>query len=193
MDEIKPLSPYAESKRQSELLIKEYSNIHGISGVSLRLFNVAGADIINGIGECHEPESHLIPLAIRRSTKNHDFKIYGKSYPTPDGSCVRDYVHVLDVVQAIRRSIDLLNNRPGGYYDVFNVGSGRGTSVCEVIGIIDSFITSEKPVVTCPPREGDAASLVADLTKSAKELNYWPSHDINKIISDAIIWETRSL
>lgn len=180
-----PTNAYGESKLLVEHMLTWIHRIHGLRYASLRYFNVAGA--VAGRGEAHEPESHLIPLILDVALgRRPNIKIYGKDYPTPDGTCIRDYVHVGDLADAHILAFEALATRPRLIY---NIGNGKGFSVREVVESVRRVTGNPIPVVEEPRRPGDAAVLVASSKKIIDELGWKPQHTtLDDIVSSAWIW-----
>jgi UDP-glucose 4-epimerase len=169
----RPVNPYGESKLMVERLLYWYSSIHGCAAVALRYFNAAGADPDGELGERHEPETHLIPLALSAASgSTRSLDIYGTDYPTPDGTAIRDYLHVNDLAEAHVAALRYL--QAGESSDVFNLGTGAGYSVREVVKMVEQVTGKKVPVQECARRSGDPASLVADASKAARVLNWRP-------------------
>ena len=182
----RPINPYGESKLQFEKILKWYDEIHGIRFVSLRYFNAAGAT--ERYGEDHRIETHLIPniLKVALGQKEH-VEIYGTDYSTPDGTCIRDYIHILDLAQA---HILALNQTESAFY---NLGTGGGTSVREVIATCEKVTGKPIPVVEKPRRPGDPPMLIASSEKIRRELGWNPQYQsIEKIIESAWAWHVRN-
>jgi len=179
-----PVNPYGESKAVAERLLRWYDSQCGLRYVSLRYFNAAGAT--EALGEDHRPETHLIPVVLEVAAgKMPSLEIYGTDYPTPDGTCIRDYVHVSDLAQA--HSLALERTRKGSA--VYNVGNGQGFSNGEVIETARRVTGHPIPVREAPRREGDAAVLVASATKVKEELGWEPRFpDLESIIESAWRW-----
>jgi len=179
-----PVNPYGESKAVAERLLRWYDSQCGLRYVSLRYFNAAGAT--EALGEDHRPETHLIPVVLEVAAgKMPSLEIYGTDYPTPDGTCIRDYVHVSDLAQA--HSLALERTRKGSA--VYNVGNGQGFSNGEVIETARRVTGHPIPVREAPRREGDAAVLVASATKFKEELGWEPSFpDLERIVESAWRW-----
>jgi UDP-glucose-4-epimerase GalE len=175
-------NPYSASKLACEYAIKQ----SGLKYVIFRYFNLAGADPENDIGENHEPETHLIPRIFQNL---NSFELYGDDFDTPDGTCVRDYVHVSDVADAHISGIDYLMN--GGESQLMNLGTGKGHSNLEIMGLICERLHLDIKYETLPRREGDPARLVADITLAEKVLNYRPKHDIISILKTAYEWHKK--
>lgn len=184
-----PINPYGRSKMMTEMAIEDYSKAYGLGYTILRYFNVAGAHPDGTIGEDHHPESHLIPriLAVALNAKN-PVNIYGTDYPTPDGTCLRDYVHVVDLARAHVLAIE--NTRPG-QGDVFNLGSEKGFSVREVLSACEQATALKLPVKEEGRRPGDPPALVASSRKAYEVLNWRPQYpEINSIVKHAWQWHS---
>jgi len=184
-----PINPYGETKLAVEKALKSLSESGDIDYVALRYFNAAGADPSGLIGESHNPETHLIPLVLKTAKgERESIKIFGSDYPTPDGTCIRDYIHVNDLAQAHLLALEYLLD--GGKSDVFNCGYGVGYSVKEVIDTAKRITGIDFKVENAERREGDPAVLVADSEKIKSGLNFSPKHnDIEFIIKTAWNWE----
>lgn len=183
----KPINPYGESKLMFEKILEWYSLIYGVKSVRLRYFNACGAGF--NIGELHIPETHLIPLILQAAKGERDsISVFGTDYDTKDGTCVRDYIHVLDLADAHYKAIDLLNDK-SFETDYFNLGSGRGVSVKEVIGLVKEVVGMDFKVDYEKRRLGDPAVLVADPRKANIELDWRVGFDMKRIIVDAWNWE----
>ena len=189
--ETRPENPYGESKLMMEKMFAWADAAHGLKYVSLRYFNVAGADLSGNIGEAHKVETHLIPLILQVPLgKKERISVYGTDYPTKDGTCVRDYVHVMDVVDAHILALNHLRN--GGSSDVINLGSGEGFSVMQIIDVARRITGHAIPVLVEERRLGDPSVLVASCDKAKRILNWTPKHtDVETIISDAWRWHQR--
>lgn len=187
----RPINPYGESKLFVERALRWYGTAHGMGSVALRYFNAAGADPEVELGEEHDPETHLIPLAIGAALgRRAPLQIYGTGYPTPDGTAVRDYVHVSDLADAHVRALDYLE--AGGESTAFNLGTGRGYSVREVVAAVERIARRELPRRESAPRPGDPPILVAEPGRSRKLLGWTPRHsDLDTIIATAWRWHTR--
>ena len=185
-----PVSPYGDSKVMVERLLHWFEEIHGLPSISLRYFNASGADAESGLGEEHEPETHLIPLLFRAILTGKPATIFGDDYPTPDGTCIRDYIHVNDLAQAHILAVESL--LAGGRPDAFNVGTGSGYSVREVVSAVEEVTGKKVPYVVGPRREGDPAELVADSTKLRHTLNWTPRESaLHDIVSSAWDFERK--
>jgi UDP-glucose-4-epimerase GalE len=186
-----PINPYGFGKLACERMIDDFERAYGLRSVRLRYFNAAGADPDGDIGEHHDPETHLIPLAIDAAIRRREAVfIFGSDYPTPDGTAIRDYVHVVDLANAHVRAVDHL--LAGGPTVALNLGAGRGTSVAEIIACVRTVTGRDVPVREAPRRAGDPAVLVADpaLAKSRLEWSARRS-DIASIVADAWRWHER--
>ena len=186
---IDPLSPYGSTKFMMEQAIKDYASIYNLKYTIFRYFNVAGADIDCEIGEIHDPEPHLIPRVIKAAIdKNSKIEIYGNDYPTHDGTCIRDYIHVVDIARA--HIYALKNHMKGNVKNsVYNLGSGnKGYSVLEIISYLE-FKFGEIEKCIKEKREGDAISLYSNIEKVQKKLNWSPKFSsLENIIETAISW-----
>jgi len=188
-----PINPYGETKLMIEKILKWYANSKEFFNfIALRYFNAAGADIYNEIGESHNPETHLIPLAINSVlNKNGPLKVFGTDYPTPDGTCIRDYIHVTDLADAHIRAIQYAKNMKTSNY--FNLGTGIGHSVKEIINMVEKVSGKKCQVLLTDRRAGDPATLIADASKANKLLEWAPQFsDIETIIQTAWNWQSRS-
>lgn len=186
-----PENPYGESKLMVEKLMKWYQVTYGLGSVALRYFNAAGAALDGLKGENHDPESHIIPNIINSLLQNKPFNLFGNDYKTKDGTCVRDYIHVLDLVEAHVLTIAKLKSNLGNY--VYNVGTGSGYSNKEVIEAVEKVTGKKMNVVISKRRPGDADELVADVTKIKTELNFNPKYsDLETIVSSAWQWHSKN-
>jgi UDP-glucose 4-epimerase len=184
-----PINPYGESKRVCERMLSAFDDAYGLRYAALRYFNASGADPDGRIGESHDPETHLIPIVLQVATGVRDsVAVYGDAYQTPDGTCVRDYIHVRDLAQAHARALDRIVG--GGASAVYNLGSGTGHSVHEVIEVCRSVTGHTIPMQVAPPRPGDPPVLVAASGKATSELGWSPQHqDLREIVETAWRWE----
>jgi len=182
-----PVNPYGVSKLFFENALEAYGRAYGLRSVSLRYFNAAGADESGEIGELHEPETHLIPLALAASTTNgSELQVYGSDYPTPDGTCVRDYIHVNDLADAHVRALQHLER--GGDSLAINLGTGRGHSVLEVIQAAESATGRPVRRTIGPRRPGDPPILVADPAKAQSVLGWTAKRNLADIVASAWTW-----
>jgi UDP-glucose 4-epimerase len=186
-----PINPYGRSKWMVEQMLEDYDRAYGLKSVCLRYFNAAGADPAGELGECHEPETHLIPLILQVASGRRPYiGVYGEDYDTPDGTCVRDYIHVSDLCDAhllaLRRLLE------GGGSARYNLGNGNGYSVREVIDAARRVTAHPIPVVAGPRREGDPPVLVADARAARAALGWQPRFgDLDTIVAHAWAWERR--
>ena len=187
-DRTQPTNPYGEAKLAMEKMFKWTSEAHGIKYVALRYFNACGADESGTIGEAHNPESHLKPLILQEANgKREHISIFGTDYPTEDGTCIRDYIHVTDLADEHILAVKYLMN--GGESDIFNLGNGVGFSVREVIETARKVTGHPIPAVETPRRAGDPAQLIASSEKAKKILGWKPCHDtLEEIIASAWNW-----
>ncbi len=186
-----PVNPYGASKLMIERMLADFEVAHGLRSRCLRYFNAAGADAEGELGEDHDPETHLIPLAIRAARQvGPDLAIFGTDYPTPDGTAVRDYIHVTDLADAHVRALeDLL---AGGASGVLNLGTGRGYSVREVVRAVEAVGGRPVPVREAPRRAGDPPVLVADAARAMARLGWRPGHSsLEEIVASAWRWHER--
>ena len=185
-----PINPYGESKRMGERLLRWFGECHGLRWVALRYFNAAGADPEGELGEVHEPETHLVPLVIGAALGSRPpVRVFGTDYPTPDGTAIRDYIHVVDLAQAHVRALEYLWE--GGASDAFNLGTGTGHSVRQVIGTVERVGGREVPFVEAPRRSGDPPELVADTAKAKRVLGWQARWDLEGIVKTAWRWHSR--
>jgi UDP-glucose 4-epimerase len=182
---LEPTNAYGESKLLVEHMLRWFNRVHGFRYASLRYFNVAGA--IEGYGEAHEPESHLIPLVLDVALgRRQKIKIFGSDYPTHDGTCIRDYIHVRDLADAHLLALAALETRD---HVIYNIGNGQGFTVREVIDSVWRVTGRPVPVEECPRREGDPAVLVAGSEKIKQELGWQPKFtDLDAIVASAWEW-----
>lgn len=185
---IAPINPYGESKRAMEKLV---AAVEGLSWVVFRYFNAAGADPEGETGEWHEPETHLIPNILRFAAGiGEPLKMFGDDYPTPDGTCIRDYIHVNDIAAAHVSALGYLDRHPGGH--VFNLGTGTGYSVREVIDTARQVTGHAIPVIVEPRRPGDSAVLVADAAKVRAAFDWTARATLLDQVRDAWGWVTKN-
>lgn len=186
---LNPINPYGAGKLAGERMIQDFSRAYGLRSVSLRYFNAAGADPDGEIGEAHRTETHLIPLVLgtalgARSTVS----VFGTDYPTSDGTCVRDYIHVSDLAEAHVLAMEYLRERPGA--QAFNLGTGTGATVAEIIGAARQITGRRIETRLEPRRPGDPAVLVADASRARSVLGWTPRRsDLEKLISTAWKWQ----
>jgi len=182
--ETNPTNPYGATKLAIDHMITEEAKNHGISAASLRYFNVAGAlKAQRGwLAERHNPETHLIPNVLR-STEANPVKIFGTDWPTEDGTCIRDYVHVIDLIDAHIKALNSLG-QPG--HEIYNLGSGSGYSVREVVKAASDAIGHQIPFVDSPRRAGDPAVLIADISKAKRMLDWSPTRNMTTMVADTL-------
>ncbi|MCI0742478.1 MAG: UDP-glucose 4-epimerase GalE, partial [Gemmataceae bacterium] len=185
-----PINPYGQTKLAMERALSDYARAYDWGYAALRYFNASGASHDGSIGEDHEPETHLIPLAIYAAMgKRPHLEVFGTDYPTPDGTCVRDYIHVEDLAEA--HLLALENLKPGQEMK-YNLGTGRGNSVREVIQAVEEVSGKKVPVKEGPRRAGDPPALVASSDKVQKELGWRPKYtDIKAIVQSAWNWHSK--
>jgi UDP-glucose 4-epimerase len=186
---IAPVNPYGESKVMVETMLRWFDSVHHLRSVCLRYFNACGADPEGGLGEEHDPETHLIPLMLRAVVTGEPFTVFGGDYDTPDGTCIRDYIHVNDLAEAHILAVEAL--LAGGASDSFNVGTGCGHSVMEMIRAVEQITGRKAPCVVGARREGDPPALVANADKLRAGLGWTPRYaDVRDIVSSAWRFET---
>ena len=182
-----PINPYAKTKLMIEQILADYETAYNFKSVALRYFNAAGDSPDGDIGESHSPEPHLLPLILETALqKRKHIGIYGDDYPTPDGTCIRDYIHVDDLADAHVRALEYL--LAGEKSTIINLGTGTGNSVREVIRIAEEVTGREIPFVMSPRRPGDPAILVADNKKAKEVLGWEPKYDIRGNLQTAWNW-----
>lgn len=190
-DTCNPVNPYGKTKLVGEYMLQDYTHAYHMRAIILRYFNVAGALPEYGLGECHDPETHIIPLIFRAAQEQKPFSIFGTEYQTKDGSCVRDYIHVLDIAYAHLHALEQMYN--GCPSDTFNIGSGRGISVKELISVVQENCNLLIPSTLQSARAGDPAYLVADISKAANIIDWRPRYsDINFIVRSAYLFYQQS-
>ncbi|MBS1963661.1 MAG: UDP-glucose 4-epimerase GalE [Bdellovibrionales bacterium] len=189
-----PINPYGETKLEAERLLAAYGEKHGLRAIALRYFNAAGAEDGGRVGEIHDPETHLIPNVLAAGLAGRPVSIFGDDYPTPDGTCVRDYVHVSDLAQAHAAAADrMLAEAPGtAGFEAFNLGSAAGYSVKEVVAEAERVLGNKIAVRVEPRRPGDPAKLVAIADRARKTLGFVPRPDaLASILKTALAWEKK--
>ncbi len=189
---LRPVNPYGESKLATERAIRWYAEAYKIHAAALRYFNAAGADAEGHIGEAHENETHLIPLVLDAAAGHSGpVRMFGDDYDTPDGSCIRDYIHVTDLADAHLRALHHMSEGHPGL--TLNLGTGQGLSVLEVIRAVERVTNRAVPVSIAPRRSGDPPRLVAATGRAKSELGWVPSHsEIENIVATAWSWKLRS-
>ncbi len=188
-----PVNPYGRTKHMAEKLLADYGRVHGLGYTCLRYFNAAGSDPDGMLGERHTPETHLIPLALQAASGRRPcVTVFGTDYDTPDGTCIRDYVHVTDICRAHLRAMDRLC--AGATSGAFNLGSENGYSVREVVQAVSRVTGRPVPVVETGRRRGDATRLVADARLARSELAWSPRYpDLDTMIAHAWAWEQKTV
>lgn len=186
-DRKEPTNPYGESKLMVERMLTWFDKAHQLRSISLRYFNAAGATLDGRLGEDHEPESHLVPNLIKAIQENREFILHGDNYKTPDGTCIRDYIHVLDLAEIHILTLEALVK--GHQTDVFNAGTGLGYSNKQVIAVTEKVTGKKVKVRVGSRRPGDADELVADAGKFQKEFSWQPQYsNLEKIVETACLW-----
>lgn len=183
-----PINPYGRTKLACEWMLRDAEVAHGLRFAALRYFNAAGADPAGEIGERHDPETHLIPLTLMAASgQGGPLKIFGTDYPTPDGTCIRDYIHVDDLARAHLLALDHLEG--GGGSLALNLGTGQGASVHQVVAAVERVTGRKVPVELAPRRPGDPAELTADPSLAAEELGFTARfRDLDEIVAHAAPW-----
>lgn len=190
----RPINPYGETKLAVERMLEELSKTRGLQAVALRYFNAAGAEDGLRVGECHEPETHLIPNVLRAAWEQREVTVFGDDYPTPDGTCVRDYVHVSDLARAHEAALSKLAALPegAGFFRDYNLGSATGSTVLEIVRACERETGREIRVKRAARRAGDPPRLVADSRRATAELGFRNREDaLGSIIRSAWAWERR--
>ncbi len=188
---VAPVNPYGRTKAAIEQVLGDYGAAYGLRSYRLRYFNAAGAAADGSLGELHEPETHLVPLALHAAVTGAPLRVFGTDYPTPDGTCVRDYVHVEDLADAHVRALDRL--RAGAEGAALNLGTGSGTSVREVLESVERVSGRAVPTIDAPRRPGDPPFLVAAPGRAQSELGWSPAQPgIDAIVASAWRWHSRS-
>ena len=188
-----PINPYGASKQIVERMLSDFGAAHDIRSVALRYFNAAGADLDNETGESHDPETHLIPLVLDAvSDRRPDVSIFGSDYPTPDGTCIRDYIHVSDLADAHVKALQALER--GSPSRAYNLGNGRGFSVREVVDTVERVTGLSVPAKLGDRRPGDPARLISDASRARSELGWEPRiAELDQIIRSAWAWHQRQV
>lgn len=186
-----PINPYGRTKLMVEQALADYDRAYGLKSVCLRYFNASGADPEGQLGERHEPETHLIPLVLQAASgRRPHIGVFGRDYDTPDGTCIRDYIHIEDLCSAHWLALQSLMGGAGS--QAYNLGNGHGFSVQEVIDTAQRVTGRKVPVVNEPRRAGDPARLVADASLVRQQLGWQPKFaDLDTIVAHAWAWETR--
>jgi UDP-glucose-4-epimerase GalE len=184
-----PVNPYGESKLFFERVLEAYSRSYDLRAVALRYFNAAGADESGEIGELHNPETHLIPLALEAAAglRPH-LEVFGNDYPTFDGTCIRDYIHVTDLAEAHARAAEFLQSPAGGGFTALNLGTGGGHSVQQVVTTVEKVTGHSVPLRTTARRAGDTPILIADPTRARQLLRWSANRSLEEIVASAWKW-----
>lgn len=181
-----PLNPYGETKYMMERILEDYDSAYEIKFASIRYFNAAGAALDGSLGEAHPEESHLIPNLIKSVLENKEFTLFGNDYDTPDGSCVRDYIHVLDLAEIHSKLLSKLMS--GFESNFYNAGIGKGYSNKEVVAMVEEVTKTKVNLKIAPKRAGDANALYASNEKLKRDLNWSPKYDLREIVESAYLW-----
>lgn len=186
-----PLNPYGQTKLMFESILKDYEKAYGLKSVCLRYFNASGAFPDGLLGERHDPETHLIPLALRATDPSKPaLTIFGKDHDTKDGTCIRDYIHVLDLCEAHILAINHLLS--AGESRQYNLGNGEGYSVLDVINTVEEITGKKVNICYGPKRHGDSTSLVADSSSISRDWGWHPKFNLKDIVRHAWVWECKS-
>lgn len=180
-----PMNPYGWSKRMTEIMLSDYATAYGMNSVSLRFFNVAGADTLMEMGQ-EKDATHIIAMLIERTMQGKEFTLFGDKFDTPDGTCVRDYVHVEDVANGIYKAIEYTKENEGAYR--FNLGNKEGYSNLQIVEAVKRNTPLEPKVNIGPARDGDPATLVANTMSANVELGWKPRYDLDTIVKTAYNW-----
>lgn len=186
---LNPGTPYGHNKRMVEQMLADFGTAYGLRSMSLRYFNAAGAHPDGDLGEAHSPESHLIPNVLKAALGQGSLKVFGTDYPTPDGTCVRDYIHILDLCDAHLAALEFLTNAAPGSATICNLGNGNGFSVLEVLESARRVTGRDIPYETAPRRAGDAPFLVGDAGLARTLLNWRPVYtSLDECVATAWRW-----
>jgi len=187
---LKPVNAYGESKLMVEQMLRWFDQIYHIRSIAIRYFNAAGALLDGSLGEDHKPETHLIPNILSSVKENRPFKLFGNDYPTVDGTCVRDYIHVLDLASAHIVALEALAS--GHKSDIYNAGTGYGYSNKQIVDMVEQVTEKKVEIEWVERRPGDSAQLIADSRKLQLEFNWQPQHsDLESIITSAWKWHNK--
>lgn len=184
-----PLSPYGKSKLVNEWMIADYCQAYGLRAMALRYFNACGADLDGGIGEAHDPETHLIPNVLRAALLGEALTIHGGDFETRDGTCERDYIHVTDLAAAHVRAALVLNSKDRAFFDALHLGTGTGYTNLEIVKAAEKVLGQAVTFTVGPRRAGDPAKLFADNTRARSVLGFSPKYsDLDTILRTALVW-----
>jgi len=191
-----PINPYGSSKLMIERILQDYAQAYGLNSVCLRYFNACGADPEGELGECHDPETHLIPLILQAASgRRESITVFGRDYPTDDGTCIRDYIHINDICSAHALALDYIKNQKETGALAFNLGNGKGFSVQQVIDVVNKVVVEDNCTLTInngDRRAGDPVVLVADATQAKAQLGWQPQYaDLETIVRHAWAWEMK--
>lgn len=186
-----PISPYGETKKMGEDILDWFSKAKGLRCLNLRYFNPAGSLSGAQHGESHEPETHLIPNVVRAGLTGKRVTVFGTKHPTPDGTAVRDYIHVADLAVGHLQGLEFLKSTTGPVCEAINLGSGKGSSVLEVIEAAEKVIGKKIGTELKEARPGDPPALVASIEKAEKVLGFSPKHSLDEILGSAVEWEKK--
>lgn len=185
-----PVNPYGNTKLLIEKALASYSRAYGLRYIALRYFNASGADENGECGELHDPETHLIPNALKAVAEGQPLRLFGSDYPTPDGTCIRDYIHVSDLAEAHVAALEYLAQ--GGESQAMNLGTGHGTSNLQIVDEVERVTGRSVPLEIAPRRPGDPPILFADPTRAARLLGWKAKRDLSKITTTAWNWMRQS-
>ena len=186
-----PVNPYGQSKLMVEKILRDAAS-EGFRSMALRYFNAAGADPDGEIGEWHEPETHLLPLVLAATDANRPLQIFGDNYPTPDGTCVRDYIHVTDLADAHVKALEWLQKESNPAFEAFNLGTGHGFSVLEIVAAVERIVERRVHRTLSDRRAGDPPRLVADARRANEILRWQPKYsDLETIVKTAYSWQKK--
>jgi UDP-glucose-4-epimerase GalE len=184
-----PVNPYGETKLFFERILDAYSQAYGLRAIALRYFNAAGADESGEIGELHNPETHLIPLALEAAAGLRPYlEVFGNDYPTFDGTCIRDYIHVTDLAGAHAMAVEFLQAQKDGAFAALNLGAGGGHSIQQVVAAVEKVTGHPVPLRLSGRRRGDPPSLIADPTRAQQTLHWTATRSLEEIVASAWKW-----
>ncbi len=191
--ETNPINPYGLSKLMTEKVLLKYKTQFGFNPCILRYFNAGGADSELETGELHDPEPHFLPNILKKASNDQSVEIFGKNFPTHDGTCVRDFIHVSDLAKAHILALNWLQSNSNKQHPIFNLGTGTGMSLLEIVSTAELLLNKKINIEFLPPRYGDPAKLVASSKKAEKELGWSPQYsDIKTILKSAQQWMEKS-